>query len=184
MKTFKQFLLEKIYDYEVKSFMDKKPDIAKSIIGHVRSAHKAGKSVGFRSDPTPPGSAEITHRSSIWSRDTKTKGLAGQGHVQSGDHAEGVHYTPVHPEHDDHEIIRRALTHKRYRSSYKGATETRNDFHIVTGEHDKKATDELHKRRTQGLHPDDAEIEIKEYPEGMLNTNKISHTIPHKEMWK
>ena len=184
MKSFQQFINETIYDQQVKSFMNKKPEVAKSIIDHVRNAHKDGKEVGFRSDPTEVGSPRITHKSSIWTRNPKAKGLAGTGHEKGEKHAEGVHYTPVHPDNNDHEIIRRALTHMRYRSSYQGAKETKNNFHVITGEHDKEASAALNKRRTQGLHPRDAEEEVRDYPEGMLNKNKIVHSVSHNDMWK
>jgi hypothetical protein len=97
MKSFQQFINETIYDQQVKSFMNKKPEVAKSIIDRVRTAH---------------------------------------------------------------------------------------NFHVITGEHDKEASAELHKRRTQGLHPRDAEEEVRDYPEGMLNKNKIVHSVSHNDMWK
>lgn len=178
MKTFKQFITEKIYDYEVEGFMKKKPEHANDIIKAVRDARADGKTVGFRSDKTEPGQREITHRSSEW--DGGSRG--GVGHKQSETKIDGVHYTPVHKDADDHEIIRRALTHRRYRTSNLGKVE--NNFHVVTGEHDHAGTKELDKRRSGTMHPRDAEDERKEYPEGILNKPEIAHTVTYKDMWK
>ena len=177
MKSFKQYLYEKIYDYEVKKLASS--EIGQRIIKNTREAMKSSKDVGFRSDPSPSGTKEITHLSQRWERG-KTGGLAGQGHIKSETQESGVHYTPISPEHDDHEILRRALgTWKRYRSSDMGRTS--HNFHIVIGNHDHEAQEDLNKRRTKNLHPSDAREEIEDYPEGIMKNPEIHHTIPHKE---